>query len=254
MYYRFNLDNSISFRDVELGRDPLICIPIVSLEKRIIKRLNNLKNEIKLIEIRFDYLYNQYKDIFEQINQIKIPYIFTFRSYIESDRGKNAIRIDDETRIKYYLKAIEQDASLIDFELSSIKINKNFYKLIEEAHRKNVGVIISYHNFQETPKPQVLFDKIDEENSYNADVLKIATMVKNLEDIITIDNVTFIARQKFRKPMMTMGMGQIGKLSRISAVAFGSDIIFAHLGKKSAPGQLSFSQAKKIIDYLYKGD
>lgn len=253
MKSRLNLSQEIIFGGVKLGIKPIVCVPVVSTEKKIIDKLKKLNNKIKLIEIRFDYIYNYNisEDIFKIISDIGIPYIFTFRSHMESDRGKNALKVDFDTRIKWYMSAIEQGASMIDFELSSIKEYKKFLTLVEKAKNKNVGVIISYHNFQETPDVNNLLKIMEEENEYGADVLKVATMVKKFEDIITLNMVTLKIREKLRKPLMTMGMGEIGISSRISTIAFGSDVVFAFIGKSSAPGQISYYKIDRIISYLY---
>ncbi|MEM3333709.1 MAG: type I 3-dehydroquinate dehydratase [Thermoplasmata archaeon] len=253
MISRYQLEEPKIFNRVKLGNEPLICVPVVSLDKKIIEKIKKFNKKIKLIEIRFDSIFDESigTNVFSIINSIDIPYIFTFRSHKESEKGSQAKVVDDDTRIKWYTEAIENGASIIDFELSSIKINENFKEVIKKAKNKNVGVILSYHNFNETPDLNFLLGVIEDENKYDADILKFATMIKKISDLLVIDQATYLARATYKKPIISMGMGYMGKLSRISTVAFGSDIIFAYIGKRSAPGQLSYSQVTKILSQIY---
>ncbi len=51
-------------------------------------------------------------------------------------------------------------------------------------------------------------------------------------------------------PVVTMAMGRMGLLSRISGQIFGSCITFGTLGKASAPGQLPMAEVAAILDRI----
>lgn len=249
---RYKLEKPLQYKNITLGEEPIICVPVTSIDKKSLDEIKKYRNRLKLIEIRFDYIFEklQNQDVFKLINSLEIPYIFTFRSNLETNRKGDIKKIEDDIRIEWYYKAIDKGASLIDFELSSIKIYDKFKELIDFAHKNNVGVIISYHNFKETPESINLQEIIKEENDYGADVLKFATYVNKMDDILELEKSTYIARKLYNKPIISMGMGELAKITRISLLFYGSDITFAFITENSAPGQLSFEQAETILKNL----
>ena len=76
-------------------------------------------------------------------------------------------------------------------------------------------------------------------------------MVKKISDLLIIDEVTYIIRDTYKKPVITMGMGDIGKISRITTSMYGNDVIFAHSGMGSAPGQILYEKMIGIVELFY---
>ncbi|HBH48498.1 MAG TPA: hypothetical protein DDX98_07650 [Bacteroidales bacterium] len=157
-------------------------------------------------------------------------------------------RPDNMTEKEQYFKlrrAIEAGANYVDIELDASEDQRK--ALIEVAKSNNCRVIISYHNFTETPGMRKLFDIADECYHKGADVAKIATKVNFFED-----NARLISLYSVNKPMVALGMGAAGKVSRIVAPLLGAEFTFAAEdgGAETAPGQITYSKMKELVDTI----
>ena len=52
-------------------------------------------------------------------------------------------------------------------------------------------------------------------------------------------------------PIITMSMGALGAVSRLSGEALGSAMTFANPGQASAPGQVSLDIVNEVLDALH---
>jgi 3-dehydroquinate dehydratase/shikimate dehydrogenase len=200
----------------------MICIPIISgnMESAVtdIKKANNIAD---IIELRIDHISNP--DLKKLLKAVKKPIIVTNRR--KSDNGK--FKGSEEERIATLKQAIELGANYVDIEMDADyeKISNN---------KKNSKIIISYHNFKETPKNiDEIYNKL---KSTNADIIKIATTANKLSDNLKI--IELIKTSK--KPIIAMCMGSLGEISRILCPLYGSFLTFASLekNKESSPGQI----------------
>ncbi len=107
-------------------------------------------------------------------------------------------------------------------------------------------VIISYHNFKETP------DNIEEiynqMKSTGADIIKIAVMAHSAVDGLRILSLM----KKADHPLIAIGMGVAGGFTRVLAPVFGGWGTFASVDENytTAPGQLTISSL--INDFHYR--
>ncbi|TRN04012.1 type I 3-dehydroquinate dehydratase [Sulfolobus sp. F1] len=252
IYVRLELENPVSFRGLTLGKKPLTCVVVTTIEDLIkAEKLN-----VDLDEVRFDHmlLKERYSidHLLEKISNAKIPLIFTVRHHEESDLGEKAVKLSDEERVKVYERAITiHNVKLIDVELRSVKQSDIFQEVVKNAKNNGVGVILSYHNFKLTPSMDELRRIVEEENYYDANVLKITTMISDVKDLLTLINLTYETRNKLKKPLIFIGMGNLGKISRILNVAFGNDIVYSHIGNSTAPGQLLLDDTKRLLSLFF---
>jgi 3-dehydroquinate dehydratase type I len=145
------------------------------------------------------------------------------------------------------IKAIESGAKYVDIEIEVPE--EKCSEIIECAKKHNCKLIISYHNFIETPGLRELFNIVDECYKRGADVAKIATLVNKTED-----NARLMALYSVGKPIVSIGMGEIGKVSRIIAPLMGAEFTFAAQddGAATAPGQIKYSDMKYLIEQINK--
>ena len=139
---------------------------------------------------------------------------------------------------------------IVDIELSFGKRNIDYIKSLTVKH--NVALIISYHNFKETPSEEDIVEIIKEEIKKGADIAKVAVMPNNQEDVLKLMNATLIAKKTIDNPIITMSMGSLGAISRVAGWIFGSDLTFAAGEKASAPGQLPIRDLKILMEVLLK--
>ena len=146
-----------------------------------------------------------------------------------------------------YVQIIKDVAQLyqpeyIDFEYFS-------YKDVFDQMLDFPNLVLSYHNFQETPEN--LMEILSELTSLNPKVVKIAVMANTEQDVLDLMNFTRgFKTLNPEQEYVTISMGKVGKVSRITSDVTGSSWSFASLDEASAPGQISLSSMKKIRELL----
>ena len=86
-----------------------------------------------------------------------------------------------------------------------------------------------------------------------ADLPKIAVMPNTSEDVVTLLAATEEMHTKYAKqPIITMSMGALGLVSRLSGETFGSALTFGAAKAASAPGQISVDKLALILDVMHQ--
>lgn len=247
----------ITLRGLTLGGpSPAICLPLVGgSRERVLEEARALEALAPdILEWRIDG-YEQVTNIPDCLSLLKkmrviigdIPLILTCR--IDEEGGMQAIARDD--RLNLVCAAMETgDVDLIDVELCN---DRQFIDTVrEQAVKCGVKLILSYHNFTETPEESLICSKLAEAQTAGADVAKLAAMPKNYDDVLTLLRATSKARNELIDgPIVTMSMGAEGVLSRLAGGLYGSDITFAVGMGISAPGQIPIGELKKGMALLY---
>ncbi len=238
------------------GPRPLICLPLVG-ETRA-KILEEAKELIALqpdlLEWRID-AYEKVENVEECLSTLKelrkimgeIPLIFTCRIDLEGGFKK----IAQEKRLELVTATIESgDIDIVDIELCN---EKEFVQAIKaKAKANNVKLILSHHNFKETPSEPFIYSKLVEAQTAGADISKLAAMPRNYGDVLTLLAATHKARNEaVQIPIVTMSMGPEGAVTRLAGGLFGSDITFAVGLQESAPGQIPIKDLKSGMAPLY---
>lgn len=111
------------------------------------------------------------------------------------------------------------------------------------------NLALSYHNFQETPDN--MMEILSELTSLTPKVVKVSVMAHTEQDVLDLMNYTRgFKTLNPEQDYVTISMGKIGKVSRITSDVTGSSWSFASLDEASAPGQISLSSMKKIREIL----
>jgi len=111
------------------------------------------------------------------------------------------------------------------------------------------NLVLSYHNFQETPDN--MMEILSELTSLTPKVVKVSVMAHTEQDVLDLMNYTRgFKTLNPEQDYVTISMGKIGKVSRITSDVPGSSWSFASLDEASAPGQISLSSMKKIREIL----
>ncbi len=195
-----------------------------------------------IIEWRADYLPKEAilqvsPAIFEKFAGREL--VFTLRT--RSEGGEIDLSPEE------YIHLIKEVAQLyqpdyIDFEYYS-------YKDVFEEMLDFPNLILSYHNFQETPEN--MMEILSELTSLNPKLVKVAVMAHTEQDVLDLMNYTLgFKTLNPEQEYVTISMGKVGKVSRITADVTGSSWSFASLDEASAPGQISLANMKKIREIL----
>jgi 3-dehydroquinate dehydratase-1 len=84
-------------------------------------------------------------------------------------------------------------------------------------------------------------------------ISKIAVMPKNVQDILTLLDATITMKNKDRDyPLITMAMGPLGLISRLSGELFGSACTFGAGRTASAPGQIPANDLRNVLNIFHK--
>ncbi|NOZ12817.1 MAG: type I 3-dehydroquinate dehydratase [Acidobacteria bacterium] len=151
----------------------------------------------------------------------------------------------EDRRILMLENALRNGADFVDIEIDAEdELLKKMEKNIRQSASK---LIVSYHNYEETPEMSGLMKIYETARKRHADLVKIACMVRNPQD-----NCTLLSLCSECQNLIVIGMGEAGRISRILAPLSGSPFTFAYPDAQSntAPGQLPYSKMRDIIDNL----
>ncbi len=247
---------SITIKNIEIGSGiPVICVPIVERRKfEIVDRVKYaIAQGVRMIEWRADY-FNQLTDpdaVAEVLRELQplmkdTILLFTVRSIVEGGVAK----LSEEAYQDVYRYAAEQGiVDIMDLEYYQLTDPKGF---MEELHQYNVTILNSHHDFMKTPDASFMFDTLQKMHYDGADIVKVAVTPEETLDLVNILSVTAHFHDKYPDvPVITISMGRLGILSRISGEVFGSAITFGALGEQSAPGQIDAIRLQSILDDIH---
>jgi len=197
-----------------------------------------------VIELRVDLFEDSksqhIKDAFQRARSLfGKPLLGTVRD--PSEGGNRSFK---DREIIYEL--IIEHCTYIDIELAFeglINTVKNM------ACQKGVKLIGSYHNFTKTPDNATLESILKKGKSLSTDIIKIAVMALDREDLIRLLLFTYRHRQQ---DLITISMGEYGFPSRVIGGLFGSLMTYGNIGLNAAPGQVEVTTLKALIDSIYK--
>lgn len=247
----------IQIKNLTIGSGiPKICVPLTgTTREKICQEAEAAKKAAAdLVEWRADFFQglldlDACQNVLEALAEIlgETPLLFTIRT---SEEGGN-ISISLENYAACCINAAKsKKADLVDVEVIGNTEEKK--KLVAELQKEGVKVIASSHDFDKTDSKEVLLNRFREMEKSGADILKMAVMPKGFEDVAAIMEATNAMRQKCEKPLVSMAMGSIGSITRISGENFGSGITFGTVGTASAPGQFPIGELRSLLDALHK--
>lgn len=124
--------------------------------------------------------------------------------------------------------------------------------VIQLAKDRGVTVVMSSHDFLQTPPYEEITERLVAMKRRGADVAKLACMPRSPKDVLTLLAATESIKSRFpEEPLITMSMGKLGVVSRVSGETFGSAMTFGSAAKASAPGQLDADTLGTILDALH---
>nr|HPJ72482.1 type I 3-dehydroquinate dehydratase [bacterium] len=104
-------------------------------------------------------------------------------------------------------------------------------------------LILSYHNFRETPPVPVLLEIGASLIAAGGKIAKIACLASDPGDAARIMGLYDRIR-----PLIALGMGPAGVVTRVAAVSLGAPFTYAAMdgGEPTAPGQLTVSELRGL--------
>jgi len=192
-----------------------------------------------LVELRLDLLELDADELQHAIPLMGVPVLLTARHPAEGGKGT-----EDAAGRKALLEPLIDLATLIDIELRSVSDMRD---IMAKARSHGVSVIGSFHDFKGTPGEEVLKGAMDFAQTAGLDAFKIATYLNGPEDLIRL--MSLFTGQR-RLPTSAMGMGGLGRVSRLALAKLGSLLNYGYLGEANAPGQWPARQLKDLLTDL----
>lgn len=210
----------------------MVCLSIADVSA---DEAMNILSRVNLAELRLDRINFDKKDI-KRLFSTRTKTIVTYRQNEKTDKNE---------RKDILIEAIKSGASMVDIEVENSDDFKN--EIIETAKKNKSTVIISYHDFEKTPVIRELEQILNWCFESGADIAKIACQANNAEDAARI-----LALYSFDKPLISIGMGDAGKITRIAAPLLGAPFTYASLvkSKQTAPGQIEADKLESIIKMI----
>jgi len=150
----------------------------------------------------------------------------------------NGLKISEGKRLKIYKDVIAY-VDYVDVEIRS-SIVKNIIMAARERHKK---VILSYHNFSKTPSYNTLKKIYNQGKRLKPDIIKFATKVNSSSELFTLLSFTYNYSKKL--PLIITPMG-VSFIERLIPLYLGSLFTYISLEKKTASGQISYRDIKKL--------
>lgn len=243
----------LKIKGIEIGEGrPKICLPITGKNLTEIEQQSRVINEKQadLVEWRVDFYHDH--DIQSALEVIRKqigdrPLIFTFRTVREGGQRD----ITDQDYLSINEKAMMSGLiDLVDLELKLPVVIRN--PLIAKAKQQGVATIISNHDFEKTPAQEEMINRLKEAELVGASIAKLAVTPKSSSDVLSLLTVTNKMKDVVKIPLVTMSMGGLGVVTRLTGEIFGSSITFGTAGQVSAPGQIEQASLSTVLDVIHK--
>lgn len=166
-----------------------------------------------------------------------IPVLATYRTSAEG--GNLDIEADGAATYKDLVRDAAGWADVVDVEI----VRPGGDDLVAEL-QDQVMVVASFHSFQAGVDEEFLKAILQHMERSEAAVVKVAWMVGDPDDLEIVLDAQRWATQNLAVPAVILGMGELGKQSRLGPAAKRSALTFATVGKASAPGQPTLEELR----------
>lgn len=249
---------SVLIKNLEIGEGRTkICVPVIGEKKEsILIQAEQLKESAAdIIEWRADY-YCDVMDIDKVLSLIEDltntlgdkPVLFTFRT--KKEGGEKSI---DSLYYKMLIKNVVKQGKVGAVDVELFMGDGLLTEISEYCKEYGVKIIASNHDFEKTPDKNEIVNRLTDMKRKGADISKIAVMPQNSKDVLTLLEATEEVKNTYPDmTIITMSMGQLGVISRLSGKTFGSAMTFAARTKElaSAPGQIEMAELERIISLI----
>lgn len=205
-----------------------------------------------IVEWRIDY-YEKVKEIdavVELLKQISAKVrsagkelIFTCRSERE---GGNVKLAASEYMLLNKTAVLSKLVDYIDVEfmLGDTMVNS----IVSHAKAHGTKVIISSHDFDSTPRMELIVNRLHKMEEKGADFIKVACMPRNDADVEEMIKAGK-EMQQTKDNVILISMGELGKKTRIHPELIGTCMTFGCLkDSASAPGQVEVNELYELLN------
>ena len=199
------------------------------------------KASADLIEIRLDAMQKPEK-LGDLAKHGDVPKIAT-NKLAKHQGGFRGTELEQK---RILLSAAKGGFEYVDIELSASSLRE----FTTEVSEYGAKPIVSFHDFNHSLELAKMDNVLEREIASGADVCKIVTTARRIEDNLTLMNFTGAACK--RANIVCFAMGDYGKVSRLLSPMFGCFFTFAALesGGETAPGQMTIQEMRTAYKLL----
>lgn len=192
-----------------------------------------------IIEFRID----KADDPIEQLRTYdgELPIIATNRNQWFGGKARDQGRLDT-----LFAASRFDSVAYVDIELETARAKE---WILAEFRDNDVGLIISHHDFDSTPKKEILTAIIDQCAGYG-DIAKVAVFPQELSDTLVLLTALHEATNA-DIDAAGIAMGEIGSHTRVIGHVYGSKLGYAPLlddDSEYAPGQIPLRKLRALVE------
>jgi 3-dehydroquinate dehydratase-1 len=239
------------------GRLPAVCAPLVARTREALaaEALTVAALRPDLLEWRVDFFAGiaDTGEVLAAAKQLReaaggIPILFTRRAQRE---GGQAIPLaEPQVLALYEAVAASGCVDAMDFEMGNDPAHVTQVRGLTRRH--GLALVLSFHDFQRTPADAELDARFAQAQQREADVAKVAVMPQSMEDVHRLLGATLRASARLPIPVVSMAMGGLGAVTRLTGGAYGSALTFAVGSAPSAPGQIPIAEVRSAVAVLQR--
>lgn len=219
----------------------------------LFKDIEFYQDSIDIIELRIDQ-WTDVTGVKQVINELKeLPFEFkvliTYRSNSQGGKG-HVNEMEYQNVIQKLIN--ESGYEMLDIEWDDKKDKNTYLSFINKAHQKGIQVVLSHHNFNETPSLEELKFTYYKMHQFEADYLKVAVMPNDEKDVLHLLEAVKDSADTLNQHIIGIAMSDIGIVSRTAQGVFGGTVSYGCLNEPQAPGQIHIEELKKQIDFYNK--
>ncbi len=219
------------------------CIPIIKpTKKEVFATILKNKKNYDYFEVWLDYIEDLDLDFISQLeNKLSDKLILLFRRQkLEKPTMKKSFREE-------VLKNLNNSKSYVDFDIESQLSDVLFV----QKQKLNLKLLLSYHNYSETPSDTKLLSSFSKMNKFKPEIYKASCFCNSDQDAARLIKLLTSLKNEGKKCII-LGMGKHGVLTRIAGMIMGNEFSFAPmtLQEASAPGQLTQKELRDVLKIL----
>lgn len=231
---------------------PKLCVPLTGNGMpALLSELQQVADlPADLFEWRLDCFFGNPLPVLPQVleNLGDKPLLCTLRTQGEGGQ----VRLSPEEYERRLVDLLQTGGfGFVDIELSCGE--ERAARLAELAKSRGISVVLSKHDFHQTPPKEEIAATLRRMKALGADLPKYAVMPRTPGDVLALLAATWEASSEIG-PVITMSMGELGKITRAGGGVFGSCLTFGAGLNASAPGQIDAENLRAILEDLQPYD
>ena len=199
------------------------------------------------LELRVDAFHDRPAALDVLVRRAPRPFVVTVRHPAEG--GAVGAPTDPEARGRLYERFLAAGGvAAVDVEVRSLH---TLAGTVRTAREGGSLVVASFHDFAATPATSTLREKARRAAGAGADVFKVAATVRRPAELARLLDFMEWGKEQ-RHTLAVMGMGPLGRVSRLALAAAGSVLNYGYLGDAGpqVPGQWPAATLRERIEEL----